>query len=64
MGSISLLLHDAYAQAVNADSTSAIFKAVITVFFTNGLIEAILAAFVTSIVALPLFKLSNSKLYF
>ena len=64
MGSISLLFQDAYAQAVNADSTSAIFKAVITVFFTNGLIEAILAAFVTSIVALPLFKLSKNKLYF
>lgn len=64
MGSISLLFQDAYAQAVNADSTSAIFKAVITVFFTNGLIEAILAAFVTSIVALPLFKLSRNKLYF
>lgn len=57
MGSISLLFHDAYAQAINATSTSAIFKAVLTVFFTNGLVEAGLAAFVTAMVAPPLLKL-------
>lgn len=59
MGSISLLFHDAYAQAINAGSTSAIFKAVLTVFFTNGLVEAVLAAFITAAIAPPLFKLSK-----
>ena len=59
MGSISLLFQDAYAQAINADSTSAIFKAVLTVFFTNGLVEALLAAFVTSAVVPPLLKVSK-----
>lgn len=63
MGSISLIFQDAYAQAINADSMSSLFKAVITVFFTNGLIEASLAAFVTSLVAPPLFKLSKNKLF-
>ncbi|RLL45102.1 ECF transporter S component [Oceanobacillus piezotolerans] len=57
MGSISLLFNDAYAQAINADSTSAIIIAVLTVFLTNGLAEAVLAAFVTATVAPPLFKL-------
>nr|WP_106779225.1 ECF transporter S component [Lysinibacillus timonensis] len=59
MGSISLIFQDAYAQAINADSSGAIFKAVITVFFTNGLLEAIIAAIVTSLVAPPLYKLSK-----
>ena len=57
MGSISLLFQDAYAQAINANSTSAIFIAVLTVFVTNGLFEAALAAFLTVIIAPPLFKL-------
>jgi len=61
MGSISLLFQDAYAQAINADSTSAIFKAVLTVFFTNGVVEALLAAFVTATVVPPLFKLSKGN---
>ncbi len=57
MGSIALIFHDAYAQAMNADSISAIFMAVLTVFFTNGIAEAILAAFITATVVPPLFKL-------
>src|SRR5690606_24190755 len=61
MGSISLLFQDAYAQAINADSTSAIFKAVLTVFFTNGIAEAVLAAFVTATVVPPLLRLSKSN---
>lgn len=59
LGSISILFQDAYAQAVNAESTSAIFKAVLTVFFTNGLIEAALAAFITALVAPPLLKFTK-----
>ncbi len=59
MGSISLIFQDAYAQAINADSSSAIFKAVITVFLTNGITEAVIAAIVTSLVAPPLYKLSK-----
>ncbi|KGR84248.1 membrane protein [Ureibacillus massiliensis 4400831 = CIP 108448 = CCUG 49529] len=59
MGSISLIFQDAYAQAINADSSSAIFKAVMTVFLTNGITEAIIAAIVTSLVAPPLYKLSK-----
>ncbi|HWL24692.1 MAG TPA: ECF transporter S component [Ureibacillus sp.] len=56
MGAISLLFHDAYAQAINANSTGAIIMAVLTVFVTNGLAEAALAAFLTAIVAPPLIK--------
>ncbi|RKJ59429.1 ECF transporter S component, partial [Butyricicoccus sp. 1XD8-22] len=37
-----------------------IFKAVITVFLTNGLTEAVIAAIVTSLVAPPLYKLSKN----
>jgi uncharacterized membrane protein len=59
MGSIALIFHDAYAQAINANSTSAIYKAVLTVFFTNGIAEAILAAIVTVTVAPPLLKLAK-----
>ncbi|WP_440897018.1 ECF transporter S component [Amphibacillus sp. Q70] len=59
MGSIALIFHDAYAQAVNADSASAIFIAVLTVFFTNGLAEAILAGIVTTAVVPPLLKVVN-----
>ncbi|MEH7125452.1 ECF transporter S component [Bacillus sp. JJ1532] len=56
MGSISFLFQDAYAQAINASSTSAIYKAVLTVFFTNGLAEAVLAGIVTTAVVPPLLK--------
>jgi len=56
MGLIAVLFQDAYAQAVNADSLSAIVLAVLTVFFTNGIAEALLAAFITALVVPPLFK--------
>lgn len=59
MGSISLVFQDAYAQAINAGSTSAIYKAVLTVFFTNGLAEALLAGIVTTAVVIPLLKVSK-----
>lgn len=59
MGSIALIFNDAYAQAVNAESMSAIFIAVLTVFFTNGLAEAILAGIVTTAVVPPLLKIVN-----
>ncbi len=59
MGSITLLFQDAYAQAINADSTSAIFIAVLTVFVTNGLFEAVLAAFLTAIIAPTLLRISR-----
>lgn len=61
MGSISLLFQDAYAEAINANSTSAIFTAVLTVFLTNGLVEAALAAFLTAIIAPPLLKQAKVK---
>lgn len=61
MGLISLLFHDAYALAINADSMSAIFIAVLTVFLTNGLAEAVVAAFVVATVVPVLFKLSKEK---
>ncbi|WP_042351581.1 ECF transporter S component [Bacillus massiliigorillae] len=59
MGSISFLFQDAYAEAINAGSTSAIYKAVLTVFFTNGLAEAALAGVVTMAVVPPLLKVSK-----
>lgn len=59
MGSISFLFQDAYAQAINATSTSAIYKAVLTVFFTNGIAEAVLAGIVAMAVVPPLLKLSE-----
>ncbi|WP_062105531.1 ECF transporter S component [Bacillus niameyensis] len=61
MGSISLIFNEAYAQAINAGSMSAIYKAILTVFFTNGLAEAALAGIVTMAVAPPLLKISKSK---
>lgn len=61
MGSISFLFQDAYVQAINASSTSAIYKAVLTVFFTNGLAEAILAGIATLTVVPTLLKLSKKE---
>lgn len=61
MGSIVLLFQDAYAEAINVNSTNAIFKAVLAVFFTNGLVEAVLAAFLTVTVVPPLLKLLKNK---
>ena len=59
MGSISFLFQDAYAEAINAASTSAIYKAVLTVFLTYGLAEAALAGIVTTAVAPPLLKITK-----
>ena len=56
LGSIAILFQDDYAKAIHAETASAIFKAVLTVFFTNGLSEAILAAFATAMVVPPLLK--------
>lgn len=59
MGFIAILFQDAYAQAVNAESLGAIVIAVLTVFLTNGIAEAALAAFVTALVVPPLFKIAK-----
>ncbi|MBW8348367.1 ECF transporter S component [Bacillus sp. IITD106] len=59
LGSISLIFNEAYAQAINAGSISAIYKAILTVFFTNGLAEAVLAGIVTMAVTPQLLKLSK-----
>ena len=59
MGSISIIFHDAYAQAINAVGTSAIMKAVLAVFLTNGISEAFLAAFITIAIVPPLIKVQK-----
>lgn len=59
MGSISFIFHDAYAQAINADSLSAVYKAVLTIFLTNGLAEAILAAIASMAVTPALLKVGK-----
>jgi len=59
MGSIALIFHDAYAKAVNADSMSGIILAILAVFFSNGIAEAILAAFAASLVVPPLWKVAK-----
>lgn len=61
MGFIALLFHDAYALAIDADGIGAIIIAVFTVFLTNGLAEAVLAAFITVAIVPPLVKLSKEK---
>lgn len=62
MGLISFIFQDAYAQAINADSANAILKAVLIVFFTNGIAEAIMAALVVVFVVPALFKISNNQI--
>jgi len=59
MGSIAFFFQDAYAQAINANSVGAIFNAILTVFFTNGLAEAIVAAIITTALVPPLLKVVN-----
>ncbi len=59
MGSIAFFFHDAYAQAIGVDSVGAIFNAILTVFLTNGLAEAIVAAIVTTALVPPLLKVVN-----
>lgn len=58
MGLIAVLFQSAYAEAVSADSLGGIVIAVLTVFFTNGLAEAMIAAIVTAVVAPPLLKMA------
>lgn len=59
MGSIALLFYDAYAEAVQADGFVGIIIAIFSVFLTNGITEAILAAFLTAMIAPPLLKLAK-----
>ncbi|MBS4220223.1 ECF transporter S component [Bacillus sp. FJAT-49711] len=59
MGLISLIFNEAYTQAINATSMSAIYKAILTVFLTNGLAEALLAGIVTMGVAPSLLRVSK-----
>lgn len=61
MGAISILFYDAYALAIEAGSIQAIVIAVLTVFLTNGLAEALLAALISATVVPPLVKLSKEK---
>jgi len=59
MGAIVFLFQDAYAQAIDAQGAYGVITAVLTVFVTNGLIEAVLAAFVVSFVVPPLLKIAR-----
>jgi len=59
MGSIAFFFQDAYAQAIGVNSVGAIFNAILTVFFTNGLAEAIVAAIITTALVPPLLKVVN-----
>jgi len=59
MGAIVFLFQDAYAQAIDAEGAYGVITAVLTVFVTNGLIEAVLAAFVVSFVVPPLLKIAR-----
>lgn len=59
MGSIAFFFQDAYAQAIGADGVGAVFKAILSVFFTNGLAESIVAAIIVTAVVPPLFKVVN-----
>ncbi|WP_205137522.1 hypothetical protein [Virgibacillus halotolerans] len=46
MGLIAILFQDAYDQAVQVDSMIEIIIAILTLFFTNGIVEAALRAMV------------------
>lgn len=59
MGLIAIIFNDAYAQAIGVDSSGAILLAVLGVFLSNGISEALVAAFVVAMVVPPLFKLAN-----
>lgn len=61
MGLIALLFQDAYAQAVKADGMIGIIMAILTVFMTNGIVEALLAAFLTAMIAPPLLKMVKKQ---
>ncbi|QBK25066.1 ECF transporter S component [Ureibacillus thermophilus] len=59
MGSIALIFYDAYSKAVGADNMSGVILAILAVFFSNGIAEAILAAFAASLVVPPLWKVAK-----
>ncbi|PXW86102.1 putative membrane protein [Streptohalobacillus salinus] len=59
LGAIALLFTDAYAQAIDATSGSAIFIAVMTVFLSNGVGEALVAAFIVTMIIPPLLRISK-----
>lgn len=59
MGSIAFFFQDAYAQAIGVNSIGAIFSAILTVFLTNGIAEAVVAAVVTTALVPPLLKVVN-----
>jgi len=59
LGAIALLFTDAYAQAIDATSGSAIFIAVMTVFLSNGVGEALVAAFIVTMIIPPLLKIAK-----
>lgn len=59
MGAIAVVFYDAYSQAVNVESLSGVIIAVFTVFLSNGIGEAIVAAFIVMTVVPPLLKISE-----
>lgn len=61
MGLIAFVFQDAYAQVVNADSMKGIILAILTVFLTNGIAEAVLAAIAAAVVVPPLLKAANKS---
>lgn len=59
MGAIAVVFYDAYSQVAEADSLRGVVVAVLTVFLSNGVGEAIVAAFIVMTVVPPLLKLSE-----
>lgn len=59
MGAIAVVFYDAYSQAINVESLSGVIIAVFTVFLSNGIGEAIVAAFIVMTVVPPLLKISE-----
>lgn len=59
MGAIAVVFYDAYSQAVNVESLSGVIIAVFTVFLSNGIGEAIVAAFIVMTAVPPLLKISE-----
>lgn len=61
MGSIALIFNDAYQQAVDVSGLGGIIVAILTVFFTNGVAEAVLAGVITVAVVPPLLKVTDQE---
>ncbi|GEN56567.1 membrane protein [Halolactibacillus alkaliphilus] len=59
MGAIAVVFYDAYSQVAEVDSLRGVIVAVLTVFLSNGVGEAIVAAFIVMTVVPPLLKLSE-----